>query len=43
MVHKRRVMDPEANTPQVQAFLESLRRRKAFFFTPFGSNDDWYV
>ncbi|KAF5842544.1 hypothetical protein DUNSADRAFT_6394 [Dunaliella salina] len=42
MVHKRRIMDPEANTPEVQAFLESLRRRKAFYYTPMGSNDDWY-
>eukprot|EP00983_Pelagomonas_calceolata_P025178 791500-Pelagomonas_calceolata.AAC.7 len=40
MVHKRRTMDPEAKTPEVQAFLEGLRRRKAFYYTPMGSNDD---
>lgn len=36
-------MDPEANTQEVQNFLERLRKRKAFYYTPVGSNDDWCV
>lgn len=43
MVHKRRIMDPSANTPEVQEFLEGLRKRRAFYYTPIGSNDDWCV
>ncbi|GAX83670.1 hypothetical protein CEUSTIGMA_g11095.t1 [Chlamydomonas eustigma] len=42
MLHKRRTKDPEARTPQVQEFLESLKATKSFYFTPQGSNDDWY-
>eukprot|EP00195_Chlamydomonas_chlamydogama_P011324 CAMPEP_0202898880 /NCGR_PEP_ID=MMETSP1392-20130828/7280_1 /ASSEMBLY_ACC=CAM_ASM_000868 /TAXON_ID=225041 /ORGANISM="Chlamydomonas chlamydogama, Strain SAG 11-48b" /LENGTH=681 /DNA_ID=CAMNT_0049584935 /DNA_START=125 /DNA_END=2170 /DNA_ORIENTATION=+ len=42
MLHLKRIQDPEAAKPEVQAFLEHLKSQRAFYYTPPGSNDDWY-
>ena len=42
MLHKKRTTDPEARQPAVQQFLERLRASRSFYYTPPGSNDDWY-
>jgi len=42
MVHRKRLFDPEAKSGEVQRFIEGLKAQKAFYYTPPGSNDDWY-
>ncbi len=42
MLHKKRIKDEEASRPEVQQFLAGLQRSRSFYFTPPGSNDDWY-
>lgn len=43
MVHRRRVNDPEARKPDAHRFIEELKAQHAFYATPPGSNDDWWV
>jgi hypothetical protein len=40
--HQRRIRDIEARHPGYMPWLEELRRAKALYATPVGSNDDWY-
>ena len=41
-LHVGRTRAREAQEPEAQAVLERLKREKALFVTPAGSNDDWY-
>ncbi|MEW5317852.1 MAG: hypothetical protein WDW38_009116 [Sanguina aurantia] len=42
MLHRKRLHDPEARTPEVKAFLAELNQSNEFYSTPPRSNDDWY-
>lgn len=43
MLHQSRVKPAAlAREPRARAFMDGLKRRQAFYATPFGSNDDWY-
>lgn len=41
MLHRKRLHDPEARTPEVKAFLAELNQSNEFYSTPPRSNDDW--
>jgi hypothetical protein len=43
MMNVRRIRDSAAQAPQVLAFLDKLKAKRAFHYTPKGSNDDWCV
>ena len=42
LLHQSRVQAGPAREPEAAAFLGRLRRDKALYTAPFGSNDDWY-
>ncbi|KAJ9533160.1 hypothetical protein QJQ45_018250 [Haematococcus lacustris] len=42
MLHRKHMNGPDARAPAVEAFLDRLQQQKAFYYTPHGSNDDWY-
>jgi hypothetical protein len=41
MLHRKRLTDPEAQSPGVARWVERLSRERSFWFTPPGANDDW--